>query len=245
MGIFSAIKYALNSTLGTDAFQPLDEMITGHGAQEFTSSGTFTVPKGVHKIWVTAAAGGQAGYAGTRGGESSSYYYFYGGAGGNGGDCILRQPYCVQPEQVIAITIGKGGTTSGGIGSATVIGNLVTLAGGNNTSNGSNNGGGAGGNGGYKPRSGSEAGSHIAQRSGRDGILGSGGAAAVLRVSAAPYGGGGGGSIGNGGNGAVSLNTSENVGMNGTKGGGGGGGYGAGSGSIYGKGGDGYCLIEW
>lgn len=27
MGIFSAIKYALNSTVGTDAFRPLDEMI--------------------------------------------------------------------------------------------------------------------------------------------------------------------------------------------------------------------------
>lgn len=242
MGIWAAVKYALNSTLGTSNFLSLDKMIQAHGTQTFTSNGTFTVPAGVHKILITAAAGGQAGKTGIDFGNSSKVYC--GGLGGNGGDCILKKTFNVTPGQEISIIVGKGGTTSGEIGNATVIGSLVTLAGGNNTNNGSNNGGGTGGRGGIY-RSGS--GDILLPVPGQDGLLGSGGGIATTGTNSGSgnaYGGGGGGSIGNGGNGAVSTDVEKNVGVNGTMGGGGGGAHNEG-GSAFGKGGDGIVIIEW
>ena len=83
MGIWSGIKYALNSTLGTKNFTPLDKLVTAHGVQEFTSSGTFVVPEGVHKIWVTACGGGQGG-----GSYTTKSNWEYSGKGGDGGECI-------------------------------------------------------------------------------------------------------------------------------------------------------------
>lgn len=211
------------------------------GVQTFTANGTFTVPKGVYKILVTAAAGGQAGSVGSRAGSST--YRYYGGNGGNGGDCILKQPYNVTPGQVINITVGKGGTTSGAVGTSTIIGNLVTLAGGSNVNNGSNNGGGTGGHGGYNPNSSNNSYDYRSQP-GRDGILGSGGSAGTYNPQDA-NGGGGGGSLGNGGNGAKSNKASENIGINGKQGGGGGGGLGVDNGTLFGKGGNGIVIIEW
>ena len=113
MGIWAAVKYALNSTLGTSSFLSLDKMIQAHGTQTFTEDGTFTVPAGVTKILVTA-------YGGGAGGNNS---------GGQGGNRIIRKAYSVVPQTKIQITIGIGGT-EGNDGGATVIGNLVTLEGG-------------------------------------------------------------------------------------------------------------------
>lgn len=224
----------VNSVLGT--------LIKTHGTQTFTSDGTFTVPDGVHKILITAAAGGQAGTTGNVLGNSSKVYY--GGLGGNGGDCILKKTFNVTPGQEISIIVGKGGTTSGAIGNATVIGSLVTLAGGNNTNNGSNNGGGTGGKGGVYWNG---SGDILLPVPGQDGLLGSGGGISTAGTNSGSgnaYGGGGGGSIGNGGNGAVSGVVAENVGVNGTMGGGGGGAHIERS-STFGKGGDGIVIIEW
>lgn len=127
MGIWAAIKYAMNSTLGTSSFSPLDKIIKDGlsgvdtnvirlrgGVQTFTSNGTFTVPAGITKIWVTACAGGGKGV--TKGG------------GGDGGDWIYRHPYTVTAGSEIAITVGKGAKEKGQAGGSTVIGSLVTLA---------------------------------------------------------------------------------------------------------------------
>ena len=107
-------------------------VITNHGTQTFRDNGTFTVPPGIYKIYITAAGGG--------GGGGGAYSSFAGGGGG-GGACILKQAFNVTPGQQIPITIGAGGAggvsnssvskvTSGGNGGATVIGSLITLEGG-------------------------------------------------------------------------------------------------------------------
>ena len=118
---WAEIKHALNSTLGLSSFAPLDKMIQG-GVQEFTDDGTFTVPKGVTRIWITACAGGKAGQ------YSSSSNGFQ--KGGQGGEYVYKKAYSVTPAQSIDITVGKGGTTSMKEGTNTVIGDLVTLLGG-------------------------------------------------------------------------------------------------------------------
>lgn len=103
------------------------------GAQVFNSSGSFTVPPGVTQVRVTAVAGG--------GGSGSSLSVLAGtiqtgASGGGAGQSIVRQSYAVTPGQVIAITIGVGGSAApagganGGAGGNTIIGSLVTLTGG-------------------------------------------------------------------------------------------------------------------
>lgn len=93
----------------------------------YTSNGSFTVPAGVTKIYVSASAGGGGGGGGSTGA-------IYGGGGGGGaGETIMDVEYAVTPGQVIAITIGAGGAGSSSAAAAggnTVIGSLVTLAGG-------------------------------------------------------------------------------------------------------------------
>lgn len=113
MGIWAAVKYALNSTLGTSGFLSLDKMIQAHGTQTFTANGTFTVPAGVTKILITAFGAGGSGYL---------------NSGGQGGNFIIKKPFQVTPGQKISITVGKGSTDANG--GSTVIGNLVTLEGG-------------------------------------------------------------------------------------------------------------------
>lgn len=126
MGIWAEIKHALNKTIGTSAFKSLDELITDHGVQTFTSDGTFTVPNGVNKILVTACGGGGAGYSGTGGSSGGGAP----GAGGAGGDFVYKKAYYVTPNQTISITVGTGATSSGEAGGNTIVGNLVTLVGG-------------------------------------------------------------------------------------------------------------------
>ncbi len=130
MGLWGFGKKALNSTIGSD-MQPLDEMLMNRvngGTQTFTANGTFIVPTGVTKIWVTACAGGQG--AGASAGSNGS-------TSGDGGDWIIKQPYNVTPGQSISITVGQGGAA--GIepanGGNTVIGSLVTLVGGGASGN--------------------------------------------------------------------------------------------------------------
>lgn len=117
------------------------------GVQEFTTSGTFTVPEGVHKIWVTACGGGGGGAGGC---NSNSASKGSGGGGGGGGGCIYKKRYIVTPGKSIFITIGEGGNggavptnyysdgSPGLNGGATVIGDLVTLPGGEGGKSGNN-----------------------------------------------------------------------------------------------------------
>nr|DAU98908.1 MAG TPA: hypothetical protein [Bacteriophage sp.] len=235
MGIWAAVKYALNSTLGTSDFLSLDKMIQAHGTQTFTEDGTFTVPVGVTKIWITACGGGASC---NRGSSSNA------AAGGQGGACIFKKAFKVTPGQKIPITIGRGGiyesTTGGVAGNSTVVGNLVTLPGG---ARGSTpyasvpsrthvDGGGIGGWGGV-----ASAGSF-----GSDGLIGKGGHTNALSENNH---GGGGGSLGDG---AVPGNLSYTDCYGIPAGYGGGGAY-----TPYGEpeqekvrnGGDGIVIIEW
>ena len=230
MGIWAAVKYALNSTLGTSNFLSLDKMIQAHGTQTFTSNGTFTVPAGVTKIWVTACGGGQAGSSGDYSRSSS-------GKGGAGGDCIFKKAFSVTPGQEISIIVGKGGTTSGTIGNATVIGSLVTLAGGNNNRE-NTNGGGLGGMGGYSKSP------NIYAESGKPGLIGLGGVPGY-RSDAQYAGGGGGGSLGDGGRSGSIIDNRGQSGKPGQLGGGGGGGTSFNNSPDGGNGGDGIVIIEW
>lgn len=235
MGIWAAVKYALNSTLGTSNFLSLDKMIQAHGTQTFTEDGTFTVPDGVTKILITACGGG----ASCNRGSSSNQ-----AAGGQGGACIFKKAFKVTPGQKIPITIGRGGiyesTTVGVAGNPTVVGNLVTLPGG---ARGSTpyasvpsrthvDGGGIGGWGGV-----ANAGSF-----GSDGLIGKGG---HTNASSEKNHGGGGGSLGDG---AVpgDLSYTDCYGI--PAGYGGGGAYTPYGGTEQEKvrnGGDGIVIIEW
>lgn len=240
--------------VGAWVINTLRKLIENHGVQEFTSSGTFVVPAGVYKIYVTACGGGGGG-----GGclyDSDSAYIAYDGNGGDGAAAIKRHPFSVVPGQEIAITIGTGGKagsnsssspTAGSAGGSTVIGSLVTLAGGKGggvkrasqktTSN--NIGGGIGGLGAYARRSYISGDYSTSTTSSEDGEYGIDNTKGHSRG-----GGGGGGSLGVGGNGASSSAKATNAGHGG---GGGGAASERQSSTTFAAtaGGNGYCLIEW
>lgn len=254
MGIWAAVKYALNSTLGTNEFTPLDVLIKNAvvgGIEEYISFGsyTFTVPAGVTKIKVTACGAGAGGCGGY---YYSSKYSAHGGNGGGGGAAAIKR-FDVIPGDKISITVGKGGTGADGgkgpttqypqptKGGNTIIGNLMTLAGGNapvhtgSTLGTVGTAGGTGGGDGGTPWGSVE----IPATAGKNGLVGKGGTTDAPTAQSA--GGGGGGSLGNGGNAVYNSD-----GGNGTRGGGGAGGSGNSSKQTKGgNGGDGYVKIEW
>lgn len=218
------IKAYLNSTIGTSNFQSLDKLLfTPSGTQTFTSDGTFTVPDGVTKIWITAFGGGGGGNK----------------VGGQGGSWILRKAFSVVPGTTIPITIGAGGTgeenrgtsTSGTDGGATVIGNLITLAGGVL--------------GGKNPPVGHN-GALGGLSDGKDSPMSYGGVIGVPDGSC-DGGGGGGAGYGRGGNGGDGR--ASTYGYSGDDGGIGAGGGGGGNSNRYrgsgGNGGNGIAIIEW
>lgn len=243
------IKAYLNSTIGTSEFQSLDKLLfTPHGTQTFTSNGTFTVPAGVTKIWVTACGGGAGGGGAIRDNAA--------GAGGNGGSCIIREPYTVTPNSKINIVIGLGGAAgesssssssspkSGQSGGTTVIGSLVSLPGGvaqvyattPNTED-RNIGAGIGGKG-------AEGSYKSYAEDGENGVRGCGGTGYGYGASYTS-GGGGGGSFGNGGNGAYYFNRELHHATNAGYGGGGGGATNDVSSKTASAGGNGIVIIEW
>lgn len=219
----------------------------GKGSQLFITSGTFTVPAGVNKIYVSAVGGGAGGGGGAGTNGDTAYFGGGGGAGGGAGQSILNAAYSVIPGDAISITIGAGGGGGtggiagvggnvGGGGGDTIIGSFatakgapLTFGGGVQMSSG-NAGSGALRNGGYPAGS-----------SGTDGALaGNGGAGA-----SSMYGGGGGA-----GRGSLSVNSSQtgdDAAGYGAGGGGGGGGYGknAVAGGNGGNGTSGMVLIGW
>jgi hypothetical protein len=74
----------------------------------FTTSGVFTVPKGVKSIDVFCVGGGAAGGGLISWGGIGGY--FYGGDGGSGGYTKTVSNVEVEEGQEISITIGSGGT---------------------------------------------------------------------------------------------------------------------------------------
>lgn len=199
-----------------------------HGKQRFTSSGsgTFTVPSGVTKVWVSMAGGGGGG-----GGGGVAYHA---GAGGGGGS-ILAQEINVAPGASINIMVGAGGLSGnikgdGGLGGASLFGNYIAY-GGEGGLAGTLDDNGVGGSGGEVVPSSA-------------GVKGGGGGG---RGGANP-GVGGGTIFGSGGDGG-DKNKYSRFGRDGNGyGGGGGGGPGSENANKRGAGGHGapgFVLVEW
>ena len=242
----------------------LDTLLTilGSGVAEFTTPGShqIKIPAGITKIKVTACGGGGGGGHVTSGTTAC-------GGGGGGGQAIVNQEYNIEntgSETIINITVGAGGAANAD-GKPTVIGNLVTLAGGTkglavSSSNGTATAGTAGGLGGGNGGKGKSTGTvnnTVTSDNGENGVLGTGGKGQSCKSSSDEYpyaatGGGGGASLGNGGNGAAGTGDRE-IGIEataGTRGGGGGGGihvytsFGN-SNRLAKAGGSGYVKLEW
>jgi hypothetical protein len=94
--------------------------------QIFTSSGTFTVPSGITKVYVTMVGGGGGG-----GGGSASDT----GQGGGSGGAYFKTAVSVTPGSDITVTIGAGGAGgawlySGSTGETTSFGSYLSATGG-------------------------------------------------------------------------------------------------------------------
>lgn len=247
----------LNSTIDSDNPVPIDVLMTQllYGTVfEYSKPGTYQllIPANVSKIKVTACGGGGAG--------ASTIGEYARCGGGGGGAAINEQIYSVTPQSNIAITVGAGGQRGSGSspesakgrdGQSTIIGNLVTLAGGrgglvvNISDSSTDTGGQSGGSGGGKGGDGKA--TNVAGENGGNGIIGAGGIGGTSTYSSCGSGGGGGGSLGSGGNGGYYINRlNVRQATAGTKGGGGGGAAtkAGTSGDTGGNGGNGYVKIE-
>ncbi|VVP34105.1 hypothetical protein PS870_04474 [Pseudomonas fluorescens] len=117
--------------------------LQNQGSQMFTANGSFVVPAGITKCFITLCGGGGGGAA---------YFDTTGGGGGGGGaGAGLKIPVAVTPGATIAVTVGSGGAggpsvgAPGAAGGASSFGGLASAAGGGGgTSAGSGGGGGAG-----------------------------------------------------------------------------------------------------
>lgn len=149
-----------DTTIDIEVPTSLSDLTGGSAAKKFFASGTYVVPPGVTKIYVTAYAG-----SGGKGTGGFSYYQgeithrYYGGNGGFGAHVYNRE-IAVTPGESINITVGKDGGNNytpptngiiphtpgidGNNGGATIIGRYLTLDGGKggiaarNATNGTN-----------------------------------------------------------------------------------------------------------
>jgi hypothetical protein len=102
-GVWTAVYYAGNFYLDT----PLSKTPPGATTVVFSTPGTsnFTVPAGIYRLAIELVGAGGAG--GGSGGASS-------GASGGGAGGFSSKEIDVTPGQVIAVTVGAGGTSPGG-----------------------------------------------------------------------------------------------------------------------------------
>jgi len=189
------------------------------GSRTYTSgSGDFTVPNGVNSITYSIVGGGGGGSAGYQvGGQYPGYGGYYIGGGGGSGGRRINQTLAVTPGQLIAYSVGGGGSNQGGGGYANVIG----TAGGATTFGGVSATGGASGTG-YND---SGNGGNRGNQAGGGGAAGSPGGSAGVQPpntsgSIYPYGGAGvsvnGTTYGTGGDGgSPNPNTTGTVGTGG------------------------------
>lgn len=220
------------------------------GSETFTSSGTFNVPSGINRVFVSMIGGGGGGGGGINGTDDG------GGSGGSAGETLIGYPHIVTPLAALTVTIGSGGaggtTGSGGTDGANTVFDTITVSGGiggnvgvdsttlqaasvvadqgvgysgGSGAGGTGNGGGSGGPG--------NAGSNTALYAGGTGGSATGGSGG---------GGGGGASMfgvgGNGGNGGVNGSAAgANTGA--------GGGAGGGTSGDGGAGGSGKVIIYY
>jgi len=235
-------------------------------SQEFTASGTFTVPTAVSSVWLTMLGGG--------GGGGGSIAAAGGGGGGGAGELLMNHPVIVTPGASISVVVpaaAAGGNGANGATGGDVTFNATTIAkgggGGHSTDAGGISGGGLGGAGGGVGGAAAAAGAGVigaiesvtyfgGGRGGGGGTsiavagfvgCGAGGypvGAAGGAVAASQAGGGGGAATiyGLGGIGAAGGGNGTNATVIGTGGGGGGG---KAATSIGGSGGTGYCLVQW
>lgn len=268
--VAGTVMAKLNTLIDQDDVQSnkLDTVLTilGSGVAEYTSPGNYQleIPAGITKIKVTACGGGGGGGDTGRSGSGGS------GGGGGGAAAVVNQEYTLENtinSTLLNITVGAGGTRNAD-GKATVVGNLVTLAGGKKgledtaaiSGTTTANGGAAGGTGGGAGGAGKSTGTvnrTVTSVAGTAGVSGTGGSGQSVKSTDEdhPYagaGGGGGGSLGNGGNGAMAAGDDQSYrsATAGTRGGGGGGGAHAYTVTGHdnrqaGNGGNGYVKIEW
>lgn len=204
-------------------------------SQIFVSSGTFTAPAGIIKVYLTmvGGGGGGAGAGGVGAGNS--------GAGGGAGAVLVNYPFTVVPGNSYTVTIGAGGSAGGssppgdgGNGGDTSF-DTVTVAGGG----GGNKGTGVGGTGLGGARGGGSIGLAGSGTSGGNRFGALSGAGADADVSA---GSGGGATIfGNGGDAGNPTGSSATA----NTGAGGGGATNSASGGAGGAGGSGICIVSY
>lgn len=132
----------LNRIEGNEVY--LKEQSAARGKKLFTSSGTFVVPAGVTKVWVSMCGGGGGGLfksytVGGSDAESTEYDF----RGGGGGASIFCEEVTVIPGESIYVTIGAGGGggSNGTDGGATYFGSYLSCAGGKHGKNGGSAGG--------------------------------------------------------------------------------------------------------
>lgn len=204
------------------------EFNTPSNIQIFTSSGTFTAPAGVTKVYLTMVGGGASGGGGTA--------ISIGGGGGGGGGSVVNRPYSVTGGNNYTVTIGAGGSavsgnSAGNDGGDTSFDSSVVAKGGKAGQSGSSTSAGGAGGGSLNA---------VLGAGGVGNVSGGNGAAAS---SSGSVGGGGGGTpFGAGGNGADSSPAAAQSGGANT-GAGGGGGYNGGGNS--GAGGSGLVIVMW
>jgi hypothetical protein len=137
-GVQPAFAFPVSVPLATQPQHAvsLGQISTVKSIQKFTASGSYTVPDGVTKIWVSGCAAGGGGSSSVAAPGSS---YCTGGSGGGAGQSVQRFPITVTPGQVIPVTIGNagnGGTagvdnaTDGGATRLGAAGSLLNLLGG-------------------------------------------------------------------------------------------------------------------
>lgn len=197
----------------------------------FSADGTFTVPTGVTKVYLTMIGGGGGGASG--GAQNTEN-----GGGGGSGAWLINYPYTVTPAAGLAVVIGTGG--AGGVydannvvagvdGVATTFNTVVSCAGGNlalAAGNGENGVGGAA-SGGYDGAASVAGGYTGVSGAGGNGTNSVGGGSGGSPFGVGVTGGAGSGGIG-----------TANTGV------GGAGGAGA-AGANGGAGGTGFVLVQW
>ncbi|MGF6112631.1 MULTISPECIES: glycine-rich domain-containing protein [Pseudomonas] len=227
-----------NLTQLLGAIRSVSRSSAGLGIQRFTANGSFTVPAGVTKIWLSGCAGGGGGGA-CPGGTSA---IASGGGGGGAGQPIIKLLVAVTPGQVIPIVIGAAGmgatagvaATAGGNTLVGASGALLVLSGGSAGIVGVNASG------------------FVPGPTGGQGFPAGGDATDTVANVAAGYGGfGASGPFGSGGSSARSGTSSGYAGKPAYgfgAGGGGAGGYyisGAGLAQPGGQGTPGLMIVEW
>ena len=115
------------------------ECVPAAGSATFTENGTFTVPTGVHHLYVSAIGGGGSAGNVVDGGRNDD---FGGSGGGSSGQKVVDYKIEVYPGETIAVTIGAAGgrasgtrdrTNQGGAGGSTSFnagGKIYSLLGG-------------------------------------------------------------------------------------------------------------------